>query len=383
MRKISVVLLLIMLSTFGLSSLQAQSSAGDSCPNTFGTHYQYGIFPNYGVRTGILSLRSLTTGEDTQIIETFSATDFDFVTWTSDCRYFIARVDNSFIAWDVVNNTRQGAILGAVDVDLVSMDDSGEYLLVPIVDNGVYLWHISSGTVNSLNTLNVCDFWQWEVDEARNEFIAVQKAYYGCAAVYEDNVVQVIDIATGNRTETYTAPDAVRYAQFSISENGQFMLVNGFRNGLLYVFDRVNNSGIILDLPDQYGLNNPASRMHISNDGNFVAIGNTAVRVWDLRHLENLAALRASLQNDDEPVYHNPHFRFDGPNGNIRNLKFVDGDTIEVRDTDGLRTRWNIFTGTQEPLPGSVLLPSPTPLPTIPVVAPPTVEPTELPRKTG
>ncbi|MGB1288417.1 MAG: hypothetical protein ACPG7F_17920, partial [Aggregatilineales bacterium] len=188
-----------------------------------------------------------------------------------------------------------------------------------------------------------------------------------CAVAYEDNIVQIIDIASGARTETYTAPDAVRYAQFSLSANSQYLMVNGFRNGLLYIFDRVNNSGRILDLPDQYGLNNPYQRMHISNDGNFVAIGNTAVRVWDLRALENLDVLRANLTADDIPVYHTPHFQFNGPNGKIRKLEFVDGDTVEVRDDAGLRTRWNIFTGTQEPLPGSVFVPEPTPLPTIPV----------------
>ncbi|MGB1286760.1 MAG: hypothetical protein ACPG7F_09530, partial [Aggregatilineales bacterium] len=178
-KKLTVMALLCLMMIGGSSLIQAQSSAGDSCPNRFGEYYQYGIFPNYGVRTGVLSLRSLSTGEDTQFIETFDAADFDFVTWTSDCRYFMARVDNSFIAWDVVDNTRQGMVNGGVDTDLVSMDDSGEYMLIPIVDNGVYLWHIDSAAVNRVNTINACDFHQWEVDEGRNQLIAVQKAYYG------------------------------------------------------------------------------------------------------------------------------------------------------------------------------------------------------------
>jgi WD40 repeat protein len=79
-----------------------------------------------------------------------------------------------------------------------------------------------------------------------------------------------------------------------------------------------------------------ASSIALSPDNRYLALGYTVIRIWDLENLQ--------------PAYEDrlPLYRHDGPEANIRCLRFVDANTIETNSVLAIQ-RWDLHTGAPIP----------------------------------
>ncbi|MCC6615366.1 MAG: hypothetical protein IT320_17960 [Anaerolineae bacterium] len=267
--------------------------------------------------------------------------------WSPNCRYLALRLPSSHgdpgmtVVWDAQSNTRVGSITTYAPGGRPNYqwDPRGDYLVVSANDEGTYLWHVPSNRQMPINPFE-CGLVATSWDYDAQQLYATSPLEWGdnwCTPYIETGGLRIYDLTTGTTIATYRVGG---YSlDYEFSDDGRYMILSGhgMSNVPVQVWDRTTGS-LVASVPvdEGGGINHTGAQIAISPDGRYLAIGMLYLRIWDL----------TQLVDDGSPQA--PAFRYAGPTERIREVRFVDNQTLETSTWSGTQ-RWDLLTGAQLP----------------------------------
>jgi len=200
------LLVFIVATLIGISTVQADDGIPDNCEYAGAPHYRANIFPRYEPQNRRLLLVDWTTGADMQVIAT-DLGETRIMGWSADCRYLAGAVGSSesmaTVVWDTVENRYIGEVLDAHKQPHPITWGPGNYLVVE-TRNGAILWNVPANTqitlTTSFNTFTARNFSRLRWDAAHNQLIA--NLAVGGRVVYDLTTGQEVPEAAA----TFNAP---------------------------------------------------------------------------------------------------------------------------------------------------------------------------------
>lgn len=326
---LSLLLLAAMMFAALPPAAQAQDGIPGNCEYTSGAYYRAGLFPRYEARNARLVLVDWFTGEDVQVLDTsVPGNHFGVINWSPDCRYLVGAIGPSpsqtdTYFWDVITNQRLRVFPDAHPVHEVTWDPTATQVVVQ-TRNGSYLWHVASG-----EPLLIADrtgpglygdntpFRYLDWDHSRGQLIAVLRN--DSIVVYDDSTGEIVERLRGG-------------PNFFRSLDNSHLVTWGV--GYITVINR--DSGETTTIRAGWG-NGSANQIALSPNNRYLVVGFDLIRVWDL---ENPPGNVRDRQ---------PTARYEGPEGNILRIRFLDDTTLETQDMYGVTQRWDLLTGAELP----------------------------------
>jgi WD40 repeat protein len=153
--------------------------------------------------------------------------------------------------------------------------------------------------------------------------------------------VFAFDLATGNLRNRYRGSSAYTNYYSSIETStgrhlrgrgtfevfGSWMYIRGNNSLTLFNLDTGENQQVWI--ADE---SISVDQVAVSPDGRYLIVGGDTLRVWDLHNLPSSVEARTPQ-------------RYNGPEGSIVALRFLDTTTLEIRTVGDNISRWNVTTG--------------------------------------
>ncbi len=304
------------------------------CPNKNGQYYRPDVFPRYETHNKRLLMVNWKIGKIIQEVESSLPTVYFIYrgAWSPDCRYFAAGIEVSgrydtydTVIWDLTTNRRVGVYKDAIGwPHPIAWYPAGRYVLV-WTRNGMVLWDIATDNKMQLTT-GRCGFYAWDWDTDRQQLLAIRTGGplpFPCTSYHGDYAVTAYDIRTGQKIAVFDGG-----ASFKLSDDTSKLIVYTYGgNGAgITIWDRNTLRGVRVVTDIWVGCD-----VRLSPDARYVAAGHTAIRVWDLHHLEGKV-------EDRQPKY-----RLARPDWSYE-WRFVGSNIIEIYKDKDIR-RFDLNTG--------------------------------------
>ena len=144
--------------------------------------------------------------------------------------------------------------------------------------------------------------------------------------------VAAYDLNSGAKISSFGDLNLGRNAHVVFSPDGTTL---AFTSDIRWAFVINRDTLARVNVNIGYYYSDEETTMAISPDNRYLAIGARRVNVWDLQNLQ-------PIEGDRMPTA----FNFPGPERLIRDIHFVDGNTIETITGDGT-SYWKMTTGEQ------------------------------------
>lgn len=339
-------LILFLFVALFMPSFAQEEFINNNCPNTTGDYYINDVVLRYEVDSRRLVMVNLLDGSIVRLIEeNVDILNFGVFSWSPNCRYLIALLENNLdgddflpaALWDIEAGTRllsfntyEMRLPFSYGLQVLWKPDSSQAVLSTDIfwENHLFLWNSADNSLLTLEDNPSSDMLAAYWDEGRNQLYL---SAYPCVVAYNLSTGERLSCYASNSlrgvTSTfYVSPDKSRIIVFT---NAAPRLSQG-EPAYLTIWHLDTGESLEINLA---GFSANAQQVAISPDNRYLVLANRSLlRVWDIQNLpENF--------EDRQAVY-----THGGPEGLISRVYFVDGETIETISEDGTQ-RWNIHTG--------------------------------------
>jgi WD40 repeat protein len=329
--------ILLLLPSF---AARAQVQTDSECYSIESPFYREGAYPLY--EYGLSRLRIVNSDTGDTIFELPDAPVDDLVSmgqWSPGCRYYFMRGGQAYHVWDTITGQKMGTLPGTSANRTGVWDERGQYLLVPINREGIYIWEIAVGRQSLLEDTTVClgeRNIEWDYEGGVVFFMQNWGGELGCSYYGDYRSVLGYSIATGQRLEQYNASGDGYMSDFFLAEPGRFLVTVSRSDGLVRIYERATGQETLINVFGGIDVMGSLNDLILSPDGRFFAIGRDRLRIWDVD------AVRAT--GDYTSLYN-----VDGPESRIYRLRFIDNTTIETVTYYNEVQRWDARTGLELP----------------------------------
>lgn len=315
-----IAALLVMGCGDGMAVFPSNDGIPNNCEYTTGTYYQPNQFARFDNNHRRLLLVDWKTGDTIYELDTdINAARTWVLEWSPSCQYLVTHQDGTGIIYDVINGRRLVSFEHMRGYDRRNpsavFDQTSTYLTVEA--GGItYLHHLLTGeTYRLTDQYFKVQFFDYDHDQ----LIGIG-----------DDEVAAFSLSTGEKVASFGDLNLSRYGHVTYSPDGTTLAFTS-RIRSVYVINRYSLARADVNI-DLYG---SEASVAISPDNRYLAVGYARVSVWDLQNLQ-------PLTGDHTPTT----FDFPGPELLVRDLHFVDGNTLETVTADGV-SYWDMTTGEQ------------------------------------
>jgi hypothetical protein len=283
----------------------------NNCEYANGAYYQPTHFARFDNNNNRLTLVDWTTAETIFVLDTnINAARTTVLDWSPNCQYLITHQDGTGVIYDVVNGGRLAAFEGMRGYDRQDpsavFDQTNTYVTIEAAGT-TYLHHLVTGETDVLAD----HYFQVQYfDYAREQLMGIG-----------DDEVAAYSFNGGAKIASFGDLNLSRYGHMAMSPDGTTL---AFSSTIPWVYvinrDTLTRTDLYIGFYRYY----LQDRIAISPDNRYLAIGTTEVNVWDLQNLQPIAGNRMPTM-----------FSFAGPEAVIRDIHFVDGNTLEATSTVG------------------------------------------------